>query len=172
MSGAGDVAGAAGARAHFLDRRVHGGAHRRVLAHAEIVVGAPHRYAASAVLGAMVGGRIGPAAALEVGEDAIAAFLVQRLEILAETGLVIHVSSLDHLNPNRPLPRPGSRGYRCSAANGKLFNPRLTINAGIRGGVQGLSSINRSAVTSAPKPMVERHFCRIPRLSGAPAGAS
>jgi hypothetical protein len=110
----------------------------------------------------MVGGRIGPAAALEVGEDAIAAFLVQRLEMSAETGLVIHVSSLDHLNPNRPLPRPGSRGYRCSAANGK---PPLIhashINAGIGGGVQGLSSINRSAVTSARKPMVERHFRRI-----------
>ena len=42
MGGAGDVAGAAGARAHLVDRLMHGGADDRVLAHAEIVVGAPH----------------------------------------------------------------------------------------------------------------------------------
>ena len=41
MRRAGDVARAAGAGADRIDRLVHGGEHRRVLAHAEIVVGAP-----------------------------------------------------------------------------------------------------------------------------------
>src|SRR3546814_15454650 len=40
--GAGNVAGAAGAGAAAVDRLVHGGEHRRVLAHAQLVVGAPH----------------------------------------------------------------------------------------------------------------------------------
>ena len=38
---AGDVARAAGAGADRVDRLVHGGDHGRVLAHAEVVVGAP-----------------------------------------------------------------------------------------------------------------------------------
>ena len=41
MVGAGDVAGAAGAGAHRASRLVHGVDHGGVLAHAEIVVGAP-----------------------------------------------------------------------------------------------------------------------------------
>ena len=41
VGGAGDVAGAAGAGAAAVDRRVHRRQHRRVLAHAEIVVRAP-----------------------------------------------------------------------------------------------------------------------------------
>ena len=92
VGGAGDVAGAAGAGAHLVDRLVHGGAHLRVLAHAEIVVGAPDRHVADALFGEMVGGRIGPAAALQIGENAVAAFVVERLKMLAETILVIHLS--------------------------------------------------------------------------------
>ena len=42
--GAGDVAGAAGAGAAAVQRLVHRGQHGRVLAHAEVVVGAPHRH--------------------------------------------------------------------------------------------------------------------------------
>ena len=42
VRGAGDVARAAGARAGGVERRVHGGEHGGVLAHAEVVVGAPH----------------------------------------------------------------------------------------------------------------------------------
>ena len=49
MGGAGDVAGAAGAGADSVDRLMHGGEHHRVLAHAEIVVGAPHGDVADAV---------------------------------------------------------------------------------------------------------------------------
>jgi hypothetical protein len=45
----------------------------------------------------MVGDRIGPAAALQIGEDAVAPLLVERLKMLAESGLVIHLS---------PFPRP------------------------------------------------------------------
>ena len=43
VGGAGDVARAARAGAGGVDRLVHGGEHLRVLAHAEIVVGAPDR---------------------------------------------------------------------------------------------------------------------------------
>ena len=44
VGGAGDVARAAGAGADLVDRLVHGVEHDRVLAHAEIVVGAPDRH--------------------------------------------------------------------------------------------------------------------------------
>ena len=45
-----------------------------------------------AALAEMVARGKGAAAALEIGEDAVAAFLVQRSQMLAETGLVIHLS--------------------------------------------------------------------------------
>ena len=77
-------------RADLLDRLMHGGAHRLVLAHAEIVVRAPHRHVADTAVREMIGCRIGSAAALEVGENPVTAFGVQRLEMLPETGLVIH----------------------------------------------------------------------------------
>ena len=97
MGRAGDVTRAAGARAHRIDGLVHGRAHLRVLAHAEIVVGAPDGDVAGAFCGVVVGDRIGPAAALQVGKNAIPAFLVQGLKVLAEAILVIHLS---------PFPRP------------------------------------------------------------------
>ena len=97
VSCSGDIARAARARADLLDRLMHGVAHNRVLAHAEIIVGAPHRHVAGAAFGEMIGGGVSPAAALQIGEDAVAAFLMQRLKVLAETGLVIHLC-LDHLN--------------------------------------------------------------------------
>ena len=73
MGGAGDVARAAGARADRLDRLMHGGEHGWVLAHAEIVVGAPHGHVAGAARGEVIGGGIGAAAALQVGKDPVAA---------------------------------------------------------------------------------------------------
>jgi hypothetical protein len=71
---------------------VHGGADDGVLAHAEIVVGAPYRHVADVLAGEMIGGGIGAAAAFEIGKDAVASLLVQRFKVLAEAGLVIHVS--------------------------------------------------------------------------------
>ncbi len=91
MGGAGDVAGAAGARAHRLDRLVHGAANHGVLAHAEIVVGAPDGHLVGAAMSEMVGGWIGSAVALQVGEDAVAALATQGLKVLAEKTLIIHV---------------------------------------------------------------------------------
>jgi hypothetical protein len=76
MGGAGDVARATGARAHLIDRLVHGSAHLGVLAHAEIVIGAPHRDVVGTLFGEVVGVRIGSAAALQVGKNTIPAFAV------------------------------------------------------------------------------------------------
>ena len=90
VGGAGDIARATGASAHFFDRLVHGGAHGSALTHAEIVVRAPHSHVACAAFSKMVCGRVGTAAALQVGENAIAALLTQRLEMLAEAILVNH----------------------------------------------------------------------------------
>ena len=73
-----------------VDRLVHGSAHDRVLAHAEIVVGAPHGHVVGATLGEVIGGGIGSAAALQVGEDPVAALLMQSLKMSAKTILVIH----------------------------------------------------------------------------------
>ena len=93
-----------------VDRLMHGGAHDRVLAHAEIVVGAPHRHVAGALAGELIGGRVGPAAALQIGEDAVAAFLVQRLEVLTKIRVVVHHSQpallgdpalLNHTRPRK-----------------------------------------------------------------------
>ena len=137
VGGAGDVARAAGAGADRLDRLVHGGEHRRVLAHAEIIVGAPHRHVADAALGEMIGGRVGPAAALQIGEDAVAAFLMQRLKVLAETELVIHLC-LDHLNLGRPLPRPGDTRISSSDRRAQALTfDGLPRSAPRRGRVQG-----------------------------------
>ena len=96
MGGAGDVAGAARAGADAIDRLVHGGAHFGVLAHAEIVVRAPHRHRPRIglfrlhALGEMHRVRIGPAAALDVGEDPVSAFPVQLLDPVLENLLVVH----------------------------------------------------------------------------------
>jgi hypothetical protein len=54
---AGDVPCAAGACARRIDGFVHGGAHGSILAHAEIVVGAPHGHLACAALVEVVCGR-------------------------------------------------------------------------------------------------------------------
>ena len=105
VGGAGDIAGAARARAHLIDRRVHGVADHGALAHAEIVVRAPHRHFANVSPGEMIGRGIGPAAPLQIGKDPVAALFMQRIETLAVPRFVIH-SILDHLNLDRPLPRP------------------------------------------------------------------
>ena len=110
MGGAGDVARAAGAGADRLDRLMHGGAHGRVLAHAEIVVGAPYRHVAGALAGELIGGRVSAAAALQLGKDPVAAFLVQRLEALTKIRVVVHHSQpallgdpalLNHTRPRK-----------------------------------------------------------------------
>ena len=90
VSRSGDIARAARARADLLDRLMHGVPHDRVLAHAEIIVGAPHRHLAGAAFGEMIGGGVGPAAALQIGEDAVAAFAMQDFQMLTKAILVVH----------------------------------------------------------------------------------
>ena len=82
MAGAGNIAGAAGAGARWLQRFRHGREHCRVLAHAEIIVGAPHgRFGADAMI---VGARKAAAPPLSIGEDAIAPLAMQRFEAFGE----------------------------------------------------------------------------------------
>ena len=74
-----------------VDRLVHGGEHDRVLAHAEIVVRAPHgdrRGAASGVKCSAVGE--GAAAALQIGEDAIAAFGPDNVQRVLKFLIIVH----------------------------------------------------------------------------------
>ena len=102
--GARDVARAARARARGLDRLVHGRGHRRVLAHAEVVVAAPHRDVARAPVGPAPD-RIGkgPRAALDVDEGAVAPLLVEPLQRGVQHGVVAHARS-------SPRPAPGPKG--------------------------------------------------------------
>ncbi len=88
--GAGDVAGAAGADAHPPRRLGHGGEHRLVLAHAEIVVGAPDDDLAGLFPVPPQG--VGEAAGdpFKVGEDAIAPLGVERGNRLREDRLIVH----------------------------------------------------------------------------------
>ena len=88
--GARDVARAAGAGAAALDGFVHGGAHHRVLAHAEIVVGAPDRDLALAVRRVVRSAREAAGMAFDIGEDAVATFPAQTVEALVQQGVVVH----------------------------------------------------------------------------------
>ena len=88
MGGAGDVAGAAGAGAGAVDRLVHGGDHGGMLAHAEIVVGAPDRDVAAAAV--IERAREGAGPPLQIGEHAIAALGLERVEPVLEKTFVIH----------------------------------------------------------------------------------
>src|SRR6185312_2958128 len=88
MSGAGDVARAASPGAHAVDRLMHRGEHLGMLAHAEIVVGAPDRDLGAEVVAEGAGK--GPGTALEIGEDPIASFGAQRVGPGPEKSLVVH----------------------------------------------------------------------------------
>ena len=88
MRGAGDVARAAGARAGRVDGLVHGGEHLGMLAHAEIVVAAPHRDGPPGAFGMEIRVRVGAALAHDIGEDAIAAFAAQARERIPEPGQI------------------------------------------------------------------------------------
>ena len=90
MVGAGDVAGAAGAGAATVERLMHRREHGRMLAHAEIVVGAPDGHLAGAAGMMVLGAREGARLALEIGEHAIASFAMQAIELAAEIGFVVH----------------------------------------------------------------------------------
>ena len=89
--GAGNVAGAAGARAHPAGCVLERGDDVGVLAHAEIVVGAPDGDFLGAAVGAPDGAREFAGDALEIGEDAVAALCMELVDRFLEEPLIIHV---------------------------------------------------------------------------------
>ncbi len=90
MGRAGDVAGSARAGADRIDRLVHGGDHVGVLAHAEIVVGAPDRDGTRLRARKVLGRRKRAAPALQVGKDAIAPFLMNGVQGFSELACIVH----------------------------------------------------------------------------------
>ena len=78
-------------RARRLD---HGVDHRLVLAHAEIVVGAPHDDLAGARFGAPDGVREAAGDPLQVGENAVAVLGVERGDRLTKDRLIVHQAAL------------------------------------------------------------------------------
>ncbi len=89
--GAGNVARAAGADAELFGRLLHRRDHLGMLAHAEIVVGAPDGDLAGIVGLVAIHRRRKPAGdPLDVGEDAIALLLPQRIDCVFEDAPIIH----------------------------------------------------------------------------------
>jgi hypothetical protein len=72
------------------DRGLHGLDHHRMLAHGEIVVGAPHGDVAHRAVLVEAGARKGAGNTLQLGEHAIASFVVQAPQMAGEKCLVIH----------------------------------------------------------------------------------
>jgi hypothetical protein len=61
-----------------------------VLAHAEIVVGAPDRDLADAVITVMEGAREVPGAPFEIRKDPVAALRVEAVELATEERFIVH----------------------------------------------------------------------------------
>ena len=109
---AGDVAGAARAHAAAPGRLGQRGHHLRVLAHAEIVVRAPHRdLGGRPVRPAPVGDREPPGDPLDVGEDPVAALAVQALQGAAEMRLVVDPAARTLGPPAAALADATRRGH-------------------------------------------------------------
>ncbi len=90
MVGAGDVARAAGASARQIERCAHRLEHHRVLAHAEIIVRTPDGDLTGAAIAMVARQREIAGLALEIGEDAVAAFGLEVGQRLAEKAAVVH----------------------------------------------------------------------------------
>src|SRR5690349_14563272 len=87
---AGDVACPSGAGPAPVGALIHGGQRLWMLAHAEVVIGAPDDHLAAAMLAIMR--RHGKAASLprKIGENAVAAFTPELMELVKEEVFVIH----------------------------------------------------------------------------------
>src|ERR1700730_8072832 len=95
VAGAGDVARAAGAGTDGIDRLVHGGDHGRVLPHAEVVVGAPDGDGTRLPVALEVlGGGERTSVTLQVGKDAVPAFLADGFQRVPELACILHRASL------------------------------------------------------------------------------
>ena len=114
VGGAGDVARAAGARAGRVDRLVHGGEHGRMLAHAEVVVGAPDGDRPGAAAHIVAGGGKTAAIAPDVGEHPVAAFILERLQRLGKGLAVVHLPTPGC--PRRHTPAADRRFRRVEAS--------------------------------------------------------
>src|SRR4030088_2551523 len=91
VAGAGDVAGPSRPGAGSAQFFGHGRPHGRVLAHAEIVVRAPHRdLGADAVVESA---REATAAPLEISEDPVAALGVERVNARPKEAVEIHIAA-------------------------------------------------------------------------------
>src|SRR3954466_15482781 len=99
MMGAGDVAGAAGAGADPGRGLDHGADHLGVLAHAEIVVGAPDHDVARALRGVPDRMRKPARDALEIGENPVAPLVMQAVEGGTEKLAVIHRKTWNGTRP-------------------------------------------------------------------------
>jgi hypothetical protein len=94
---------------------VHRRQHRRMLAHAEIVVGTPdHRRRGPAGMVAHHPGK-GAGLAFQLGEGAVAAFPAQNIELFGEAVLVIHSRRPGHCVPIVEL---------CIESSRRAGNPR------------------------------------------------
>ncbi len=100
-----------------VDGFVHGGEHGGVLAHAEIVVGAPD--GDGAALAAVEVGGAGEiaGAAFQVGEYAVAAFGAQPVQLGVEERLEIHTLFLHARAPAARAPASAFVGYRMVDSN-------------------------------------------------------
>src|SRR5262245_40607906 len=96
MCRAGNIACAARASTGVVESLMHRRNNKRMLAHAQIVVGAPHRHLALAVETAMQGTRKAAADPTNVGEFAIAAFATHLPEGRVEGFEIVERVCHDH----------------------------------------------------------------------------
>ena len=112
MRGTGNVARAARARARGVDCFMHGGEHAGVLAHAEIIVGAPDRDGALGAARLQFGEGVSPAAPDDIRKHPVTPFAAQFRQCVFER-LAIgkrhghYFPTAPSLKPRRPL--QGSR---------------------------------------------------------------
>src|SRR5580700_10967669 len=91
---------------------MHRRQHFRVLAHAEIVVGTPHRNLATTVAAMVHRPREMTGSAFEIGKNAVASLAPQLTQLPLEKSLVIHDPPVPQkmvcsfLSPAAPSPRP------------------------------------------------------------------
>ena len=88
--GAGNVAGPARTGAAFIDHAVHRLDHRRVLAHPEVIIGAPHSNLLGLAIDMAGGLREGTAVAFQLGKHTVAPFAFDGVELAREESLIIH----------------------------------------------------------------------------------
>ena len=105
MVGSRDIAGAASTSAAALGRLFHRGDHLGVLAHAEIVVGTSDGHVLNTVFS--VADRLRELArlAFEIGKDAVATFVMQAIQRIAEKCFEIH----GHTRSSRRIRREAAR---------------------------------------------------------------